>query len=66
MGPIRRTISLILALTFAIGGTVTLFLQLFYSDRVWLLMLFGSGVMAAAGFGWLWEDFIKRERQPED
>jgi CHASE2 domain-containing sensor protein len=58
MGPIRRTISLILALALFIVGLCGLCYLLLLAPwwKGWMVM--AAGGMATLGGLWLWEDFI--------
>jgi CHASE2 domain-containing sensor protein len=58
MGPIRRTISLILALALFIVGLSGLCYLLLLAPwwKGWMVM--AAGGMATLGGLWLWEDFI--------
>ena len=65
MGPIRRTINFLIALSMSSAGVVITAYLIFFADdwRGWMLM--GSGVMAFAGLYWLWADFIEPGSRPE-
>jgi CHASE2 domain-containing sensor protein len=58
MSPIRRLISMILALALLIAGTSALCYLLFLAHgwRGWMVM--GAGLVASVGGVWLWDDFI--------
>jgi len=66
MGPIRRTISLILALGLSAAGIGGLVYLLFFAARWMGWMVMGSSMMAVLGLYWLWADFINADPRSEN
>ncbi len=59
MSPIRRTISLIVALALIVVGLGALVYLLFFALRWKGWMVMAAGFVAALGIMWFWEDFPK-------
>lgn len=59
MSPIRRTISLMIALALIIVGLAALIYLLFFALRWKGWMLMAAGFVTALGGMWFWEDFPK-------
>jgi hypothetical protein len=65
MGPIRRSINLVLALALT-GSCAFWFLYIFlYLDRFYIWMPVTAGVGTFVGLYWLWADFINADPRPE-
>jgi hypothetical protein len=66
MGPVRRSISLVLALVLTATGWGGLAFLLFYAAiwRGW--MLIGATMMGVLGLYWLWADFIDADPRTEN
>ena len=58
MGPVRRTISLILAIALMAVGAVALIFLLFYAEHIRGWMLMAAGLVLTTGAMWLYSDFI--------
>jgi hypothetical protein len=65
MGPVRRTISLMLALALTIGSAAALVFVLFYARGFYFWMPISAGIGLFLGLYWLWADFINAEPRPE-
>ena len=66
MGPIRRTINLILALALTTAGAGGLIYLLFYAPGWKGWMLASTSLMGSLGLYWLWADFINADPKPEN
>jgi hypothetical protein len=55
----RRTLSFILASALLAAGSALLAFEVFQAPVIRGLVLLGSGLMIAAGGGWLVEDFFR-------
>jgi hypothetical protein len=66
MGPVRRSINLLLALTLTILSAFAFVWLLFYASyfRFWMPVSAGVGVFV--GLYWLWADFINADPRPEN
>ena len=65
MGPVRRTINLILALGLSAAGVGGSIYLLFFAAGWYGWMAMGCGSMAFVGLYWLWADFINADPRPE-
>jgi len=66
MGPVRRIINFVAAMTLAAVGFGGLIYLLFFADRFRGVVLMGAATMGVAGLYWLWVDFINADPRPED
>jgi hypothetical protein len=64
MGPVRRTINLICALSLTGAGLYVLSL-LFSAERFQGRITMAGSMMVALGLYWLWVDFINADPRPE-
>jgi len=66
MGPIRRTISLVLASALTVAGLGLVYLlfgtSYFPIRRIWIFG--GAGLMVGLGVVWLWEDLARQKPTP--
>jgi hypothetical protein len=65
MGPVRRTISFIFALTLAVVGCGGFVYMLFFAPVVRGLVLVAAASVGSLGLYWLWADFINAEPRPD-
>jgi hypothetical protein len=64
VGPIRRTINFILALSLRAAGFYVLS-RLLIADRFLVRIGMAGGMMVFLGVYWLWADFINADPRPE-
>jgi hypothetical protein len=65
LGPLRRTISLLCALTRTSVSAFCLIYLLFYAARFKVWMPVSAAVFMFVGLYWLWADFINADPRPE-
>ena len=65
MGPLRRTISFLGALTLTSVSALCLIYLLFYAARFKVWMPVSAGIFTFVGLYWLWTDFINADPTPE-
>lgn len=65
MGPVRRPISLVVALTLAMAGCGGLFYLLFVATAWQGWMVMGTAMTGFLGLYWLWADFINADPRAE-
>jgi hypothetical protein len=65
MGPVRRIINFVVAMTLAVVGCGGLIYLLFFADRFRGVVLMGAATIGVAGLYWLWVDFINADPRPE-
>jgi hypothetical protein len=65
MGPVRRVVNLICALSLTGSGAFSFIYLTFFAHRLWPLMIAISGVLTFVGLYWLWADFINADPRPE-
>ncbi len=65
LGPLRRTISFLCALTLTSVSAFCLIYLLFYAARFKVWMPVSAGVFMFVGLYWLWTDFINADPRPE-
>ena len=66
MSPIRRTISLMLALALIVVGLVALIYLLFFALAWKGWMVVAAGFVTALGCMWFWEDFPKAKARSSE
>ncbi len=64
ISPLRRTLSLIVALVWTGASGFALFYMLFVTGGKFMFIV-GAGVMAFIGLYWIWADFINADPRPE-
>lgn len=65
LGPLRRTISFVCALTVTSVGAFCLIYLLFYAATFKVWMPVSAGIFTFVGLYWLWTDFINADPRPE-
>jgi hypothetical protein len=66
MGPVRRSINFILALTLTILSAWAFVWLLFFAAHFKFWMPVSAGVGTFVGLYWLWADFINADPRPEN
>lgn len=66
MGPIRRTINLVLALALTILSASAFVWLIFFAPAFKVWMPISAGVFTFVGLYWIWADFINADPRPED
>jgi hypothetical protein len=66
MGPVRRIINFLAAMTLAAVGCGGLIYFLFFATYSRGVVLMGAATMGVAGLYWLWVDFINADPRPEN
>jgi len=65
VGPLRRTISFVCALTLTSVSVICLTYLIFYAARLQVWMPVSAGVLTFVGLYWLWTDFINADPRLE-
>jgi hypothetical protein len=66
MGPFRRIINFVAAMTLATVGCGGLIYLLIFADRFRGVVLMAAATIGVAGLYWLWVDFINPDPRPEN
>ena len=65
MGPVRRIINFVAAMTLTAVGCGGLIYLLFFASYSRGFVLIAAATMGVAGLYWLWADFINADPRPE-